>query len=116
MVEAALFFLIQQGDLVAFGGRFQQRQGEVELVDHLEQAAVLLFWRGVVAQGTAPSTVGFITEPGSKEFAPEVTGWMTLIPTIYNADTLGIRPDLIKRPIDTWAELLNPEFKGKASI
>jgi putative spermidine/putrescine transport system substrate-binding protein len=24
---------------------------------------------------------------------------MTLIPTVYNADTLGIRPDLIKRPI-----------------
>ena len=28
----------------------------------------------------------------------------------------GIRPDLIKRPIDSRAELLNPEFKGKASI
>lgn len=41
---------------------------------------------------------------------------MTLIPTIYNADTLGIRPDLIGRPIETWAELLNPEFKGKAPI
>jgi putative spermidine/putrescine transport system substrate-binding protein len=41
---------------------------------------------------------------------------MTLIPTVYNADTLGIRPDLIKRPINSWAELLNPEFKGKAAI
>ena len=41
---------------------------------------------------------------------------MTLIPTVYNADTLGIRPDLIKRPIDSWAELLDPEFKGKAAI
>ena len=40
---------------------------------------------------------------------------MTLIPTIYNADTLGIRPDLIGRPINNWSELLNPEFKGKAS-
>ncbi|SLN56016.1 hypothetical protein AQS8620_02472 [Aquimixticola soesokkakensis] len=69
-----------------------------------------------IAQGTAPSTVGFIPEPGATEFADEVTNWMTLIPTIYNADTLGIRPDLIGRPIDSWAELLNPEFKGKASI
>jgi putative spermidine/putrescine transport system substrate-binding protein len=41
---------------------------------------------------------------------------MSLIPTVYNADTLGIRPDLIKRPINSWAELLNPEFKGKAAI
>ncbi len=69
-----------------------------------------------IAQGTAPHTVGFVEGPGGKRFADKETGWMTLIPTIYNADTLGIRPDLIKRPIDTWAELLNPEFKGKASI
>ncbi|MFT6222495.1 MAG: putative spermidine/putrescine transport system substrate-binding protein [Paracoccaceae bacterium] len=70
----------------------------------------------VVAQGTAPSTVGFVDGPGSTQFSTEESGWMTLIPTIYNADTLGIRPDLINRPISTWAELLNPEFKGKASI
>ncbi|MEM8717114.1 MAG: extracellular solute-binding protein, partial [Cyanobacteria bacterium P01_G01_bin.4] len=44
------------------------------------------------------------------------TEFMTAIPTVYNADTLGIRPDLINRPIESWAELLNPEFKGKASI
>jgi putative spermidine/putrescine transport system substrate-binding protein len=69
-----------------------------------------------IAQGTAPHTVGFVEGPGSKTFVQEESGWMTLIPTIYNADTLGIRPDLIGRPIDTWAELLNPEFKGKASI
>ncbi|WP_330390775.1 ABC transporter substrate-binding protein [Rhodobacter xanthinilyticus] len=70
----------------------------------------------VIAQGTAPHTVGFVDGPGATSFAAEETGWMTLIPTIYNADTLGIRPDLIVRPIETWAELLNPEFKGKASI
>lgn len=70
----------------------------------------------VIAQGTAPHTVGFVNGPDGKEFASEETGWMTLIPTIYNADTLGIRPDLINRPISSWAELLNPEFKGKASI
>lgn len=70
----------------------------------------------VIAQGTAPSTVGFVEGPGGTDFVQNESGWMTLIPTIYNADTLGIRPDLIGRPIDTWAELLNPEFKGKASI
>ncbi|MBD9527234.1 MULTISPECIES: PotD/PotF family extracellular solute-binding protein [Paracoccus] len=70
----------------------------------------------VIAQGTAPHSVGFVEGPDSKTFAKEQTQWMTLIPTIYNADTLGIRPDLIGRPISTWAELLNPEFKGKASL
>ena len=69
-----------------------------------------------IAQGTAPHTVGFTTGVNGKGFVEEESGWMTLIPTIYTADTLGIRPDLINRPIRNWSELLNPEFKGKASI
>ena len=69
-----------------------------------------------IAQGTAPHTVGFTSGANGKDFIQEESGWMTLIPTIYNADTLGIRPDLINRPIRNWSELLNPEFKGKASI
>ncbi len=67
-------------------------------------------------QGTAPKKVMFVEGEYSSKFAPEVTEWATLIPTTYNADTLGIRPDLIKRPIGSWAELLNPEFRGKAAI
>jgi putative spermidine/putrescine transport system substrate-binding protein len=67
-------------------------------------------------QGTAPKKVMFLTGARSTEFSATPTEWMTLIPTTYNADTLGIRPDLIKRPINSWAELLNPEFKGKAAL
>ncbi len=69
-----------------------------------------------IAQGTAPHTVGFVEGADSVEFASAPTQWMTLIPTIYNADTLGIRPDLIDREITSWADLLDPAFKGKASI
>ncbi len=68
------------------------------------------------SQGTAPWKVLYLEGPDSDVFAKSATEWVTLIPTVYNADTLGIRPDLIKRPITSWAELLNPEFKGKASI
>jgi putative spermidine/putrescine transport system substrate-binding protein len=67
-------------------------------------------------QGTAPKKVFYLEGQNSKVFAKTPTQWITLIPTVYNADTLGIRPDLIKRPIESWKELLNPEFKGKASI
>src|ERR1700759_2121952 len=67
-------------------------------------------------QGTAPKKVFYLEGQNSKVFAKSPTQWITLIPTTYNADTLGIRPDLIKRPIESWKELLNPEFKGKASI
>merc|ERR1711990_789837 len=80
------------------------------------------FTKGEVAgkkigdQGTAPKKVMYLESQSSKSFAKSETNWYTLVPTIYNADTLGIRPDLIKRPINSWSELLNPEFKGKASI
>ncbi len=67
-------------------------------------------------QGTAPIKVQYLEKRIGKKFASEPTQWMTLIPTVYNADTLGIRPDLIGRPIEHWHELLNPEFRGKASI
>jgi putative spermidine/putrescine transport system substrate-binding protein len=69
-----------------------------------------------IAQGTAPHTVSFVENPTDRNFAKGETNWYTMVPTIYNADTLGIRPDLIKRPINSWTELLNPEFRGKASI
>jgi putative spermidine/putrescine transport system substrate-binding protein len=67
-------------------------------------------------QGTAPKKVMFLEGEHSTKFSATPTEWVTLIPTVYNADTLGIRPDLIKRPINNWSELLNPEFKGKAAI
>jgi putative spermidine/putrescine transport system substrate-binding protein len=70
----------------------------------------------VARQGIAPIKVAYLTAEKSKDFATEPSQWMTVIPTVYNADTLGIRPDLIKRPIESWAELLNPEFKGKSAI
>ncbi|BBK40223.1 ABC transporter substrate-binding protein [Allostella vacuolata] len=81
-----------------------------------------VFTKGEIAgkkigdQGTAPKKVFYLEGQTSKKFASQPTQWITLIPTVYNADTLGIRPDLIKRPIESWKELLNPEFKGKASI
>ncbi|TXH59367.1 MAG: ABC transporter substrate-binding protein, partial [Burkholderiaceae bacterium] len=81
-----------------------------------------LFTKGEVAgkkvgdQGTAPKKVMYLPKADSKTFSAEPTQFMTLIPTVYNADTLGIRPDLIKRPNDSLKELLNPEFKGKAAI
>jgi putative spermidine/putrescine transport system substrate-binding protein len=70
----------------------------------------------VIAQGTAPHTVGFVDAPGSKTFAKAPTGWMTMVPTIYNADTLGIRPDLVGREISSWADIMDPAFKGKTAI
>ncbi len=69
-----------------------------------------------IAQGTAPHTVGFVEGPTSTKFASQPSGWMTMIPTIYNADTLGIRPDLVGRKITSWTDILDPAFKGKTAL
>ena len=70
----------------------------------------------VIAQGTAPHTVGFVEGPDSRDFAKGETDWFTMVPTIYNADTLGIRPDLVGREISSWADIMDPAFKGKSAI
>jgi putative spermidine/putrescine transport system substrate-binding protein len=72
--------------------------------------------KAVSRQGTAPIKVSYLPSELATTFATEPTQWMTLIPTVYNADTLGLRPDLIGRPIAHWRELLNTEFRGKAAI
>jgi putative spermidine/putrescine transport system substrate-binding protein len=72
--------------------------------------------RKVSTQGVLPFEVQYIEKPGDKKFATKPTNYITGIPTVYNADTLGIRPDLVKRKVESWAELLNPEWKGKTSI
>jgi len=69
-----------------------------------------------IAQGTAPHTVGFVEKPEDKTFAKEPTQWLTMVPTIYNADTLGIRPDLVGRDITSWADIMDPAYKGKTAI
>ena len=72
--------------------------------------------RKIAMEGIAPIKVAYLTAEQSKDFAKDPSKWMTVIPTVYNADTLGIRPDLIKRSIASWADLLNSEFKGKSAI
>jgi putative spermidine/putrescine transport system substrate-binding protein len=104
--------IIPSGNLVGMDAK------RIKLVDEI----TTVFTRGEVGgkkiggQGTAPWKVGYMPARDGRTFATEQTQWLTLIPTVYNADTLGIRPDRIGRPISTWAELLNPKFKGKASI
>ena len=104
--------------LVPSGNLLGMDANRIKLFDEITPA----FTKGEVAgktigdQGTAPKKVFYLAGEQSTEFSAEPTQWVTLIPTVYNADTLGIRPDLIGRPIKNWSELLNPEFKGKASI
>ncbi len=72
--------------------------------------------RKVSTQGVSPFSVQYWADKDGTKLAKQATDWMTGIPMVYNADTLGIRPDLIGRKVTEWKELLNPEFKGKAAL
>jgi putative spermidine/putrescine transport system substrate-binding protein len=70
----------------------------------------------VSRQGVSPIKVQYLASAEAKGFAKEPTEWATFVPGFYNADTLGLRPDLVKRPVEHWGELFNTDFKGKAAI
>ena len=70
----------------------------------------------VSRQGISPYEAMYITKPDATELHEGVTEWATFLPQVYNADSIGYRPDLIKKPITEWKELINPEYKGKAAI
>ena len=68
-------------------------------------------------QGLSPFKCMYYADKDGTKLANKPTDWMTGIPMVYNADTLGIRPDLMAAAQDhEWKELLNPEFKGKAAL
>ena len=72
--------------------------------------------RPVSRQGIAPHEVQYLAQPDGTRVAQGPTRWATMIPTLYNADSLGLRPDLVQRPIEHWYELLSPAFKGRAAL
>jgi putative spermidine/putrescine transport system substrate-binding protein len=69
------------------------------------------------SQGLSPiKTLFYETKDGTK-LAGKPTEWLSGIPTIYNADTLGIRPDLVgDHKIESWQSLVDPAFNGKSAL
>lgn len=85
---------------------------------------VPLFTKGTTPEGKATSLQGYsplkalyYADKDGKKLATKVTEWMTGVPIIYNADTLGIRPDLLGgKKVESWKDLIDPAYKGKAAL
>jgi putative spermidine/putrescine transport system substrate-binding protein len=69
-------------------------------------------------QGLSPLKSMYYETKECKKLAEKPTEWLTGIPTIYNADTLGIRPDLIggRNKVTSWKGLIDPAYKGKTAL
>jgi putative spermidine/putrescine transport system substrate-binding protein len=70
----------------------------------------------VSREGDSPYEIMYRAATDAKEFHDGPTEWATFMPGVYNADTLGIRPDLVGRPVTKWGDLFSSDFKGKAAI
>jgi len=67
-------------------------------------------------QGISPYEALYIEKPDSTELHDGVTEWLTNVPQVYNADSIGYRPDLVGHTVTEWKDLIDPKFKGKAAI
>ena len=67
-----------------------------------------------VGQGDAPVRQMWVDENGERAKGP--SRYISAVPFIHNADSLGYNPDDTGRPIDSWAELYSSDFKGKVAL
>jgi len=64
-----------------------------------------IFTKGAISgkvvsrKGISPYEAMYISKPDATELHEGVTEWATFLPQVYNADSMGYRPDLIKREI-----------------
>ena len=70
----------------------------------------------VSRQGISAYEVMYVSDPSAKKIVDGVHQYVSFLPQVYNADSIGYRPDLVGHPVTQWKELLSPTFKGKAAI
>jgi len=67
-----------------------------------------------IGQGAAPYKWMWCDEHGGR--VQGASRYVILVPGFHNADSIGYNPKATGRPIDSWAELLNKEWKGKVAL
>ena len=72
--------------------------------------------KSISRQGISPYEALYMQGQDSTELNDGVSDWMTNVPQVYNADSIGYRPDLVGHEVTEWKELIDPKFKGKAGI
>jgi putative spermidine/putrescine transport system substrate-binding protein len=81
-----------------------------------------LYTEGVFAgkevsrEGDSPFEIMYRDSIDGTGFVEGPTQWATFLPGVFNADTLGIRPDLVGRDITSWADLFDSDFAGRTAI
>src|SRR6266404_3546371 len=64
-------------------------------------------------QGISPYEAMYIATPTSTDLHDGVTEWATFLPQVYNADSIGYRPDLVGHEVTEWKELIELKKAGQ---
>ena len=70
----------------------------------------------VSRQGISPYEAMYIEKKDSTKIVEGVHDWMTFLPQVYNADSIGYRPDIVGHPVTRWKDLIDPNYKGRSAI
>lgn len=70
----------------------------------------------VSRQGISPYEAMYVETKDATKIVEGVHDYMTMLPQVYNCDSLGYRPDLLDHPVTQWKDLYDPKYKGKAAI
>lgn len=67
-----------------------------------------------IGDGDAPVKQIWVDKDGKRAKGPG--RYISALPTIHNADSLGYAPDETGREINSWAELFSSDFKGRVAL
>jgi len=67
-----------------------------------------------VGQGDAPYRHLWLDENGNRVDGP--SRYISMVPAWHNADSMGYNPEETGRKIESWAELLSPDFAGRVAL
>src|SRR5271169_4793989 len=70
----------------------------------------------VSRQGISPYEAMYIASKDSTKIVEGVHDYMTFLPQVYNADSIGYRPDIVKHTVTKWKDLIDPVYKGRSAI
>ena len=67
-----------------------------------------------IGQGDAPVRHLWVDENGARVEGP--SRYVSMVPAFHNADSIGYNPEETGRPVESWADLMSDEFKGRVAL
>src|SRR5277367_4710564 len=62
----------------------------------------------VSRQGISPYEAMYVETMDASKIVEGVHDYMTMLPQVYNCDSMGYRPDLVDKPVTEWKSLFDP--------